>query len=220
MSIEEELFSGYVTDENKLADFGFTPENGRLVYKKDLTVDDFQIVIEYNSAFKGRIIDLSTGEEYVNYRLGTASGYSAEIKDKFVNALTEIRDSCCENRHFKSSQAQRTAAYIQERYGVQPEFLWKKFPSYAAFRKTESKKWFALIGSISRCKVDKNTSSDEKADLLDIKIDGEKIKALLEKNGYFPAYHMNKKSWITVLFDNGLNDEEIKSLVDESYNNV
>ena len=33
----------------------------------------------------------------------------------------------------------------------------------------------------------------------------------------YPAFHMNKKHWISILLDETLSDEDIMSLVDQSY---
>ena len=46
------------------------------------------------------------------------------------------------------------------------------------------------------------------------------IKELIKNNGFYKAYHMNKKSWISVILDNTLDNEIIYSLIDQSYNNV
>ena len=46
------------------------------------------------------------------------------------------------------------------------------------------------------------------------------IKELIKINGFYKAYHMNKKSWISVILDNTLDNEIIYSLIDQSYNNV
>ena len=40
----------------------------------------------------------------------------------------------------------------------------------------------------------------------------------LLRGGLFPAYHMNKDSWITVALDGSAPDEKIKMLLSESYN--
>ena len=58
MKIEEELFQKYLVDENKLVAYGFVPVNGKLTFTKDLPDENFQIIIEYNDSFSGRIIDL------------------------------------------------------------------------------------------------------------------------------------------------------------------
>ena len=37
------------------------------------------------------------------------------------------------------------------------------------------------------------------------------------ENGFFPAYHMRKDSWITVALDGSVADYKIKMLLDVSY---
>lgn len=45
----------------------------------------------------------------------------------------------------------------------------------------------------------------------------EKIRSLIDNNHYFSAYHMNKKYWITVLLDNILEIDQVKTFLDERY---
>ncbi len=54
-------------------------------------------------------------------------------------------------------------------------------------------------------------------DILNIKNKPEIIEKLIDNKTYFPAYHMNKKHWITILLDNNTNIELIKMLIDDSY---
>ena len=44
-------------------------------------------------------------------------------------------------------------------------------------------------------------------DVVNLKCDPILICSLLCENGFFPAYHMNKNSWITVALDNTVDDE-------------
>lgn len=218
MKIEEELFQKYLVDENKLVAYGFVPVNGKLTFTKDLPDENFQIIIEYNDSFSGRIIDLSIGEEYVNYRREGASGYSAEIKDKFIGLLKDIRDRCCVNQYYESEQAKRIIAHIREVYGDTPEFLWKAYPTFAAIRKKSNRKWYALLGSVPLDKVNKDASSSQKVEVINVKVGD--VKSLLKKKGYYPGYHMNKKCWVSVILDDKVADAEIYQLIDDSYNSV
>ena len=56
-----------------------------------------------------------------------------------------------------------------------------------------------------------------KVEIINVKLNPEKIKQLIIKKGYYPAYHMNKKNWITITLDDTLEDEIIEKLIDESY---
>ena len=64
-------------------------------------------------------------------------------------------------------------------------------------------------------KIDKGTGEVE---LLNIKLDEDKILQLVKKEGFYKAYHMNKKSWISIILNDTLNNKEIFELIDESYN--
>ena len=59
--------------------------------------------------------------------------------------------------------------------------------------------------------------TEKMVDLLNIKCDPVLIGSLLFQKGYYPAYHMNKDNWISILLDDPENDEKIKSLLDMSY---
>lgn len=37
------------------------------------------------------------------------------------------------------------------------------------------------------------------------------------KKGIYPEYHLNKKSWVSIILDDTLTDDEIMSLIDMSY---
>ena len=218
--IEKALFSNYSIDEKKLREYGFRPEGGALVYARDLPEDNFRIIITCDRALSGKIIDLAFGEEYVNYRMESATGYSAEIRQKFEALLLDIRDKCCRNQYFRTEQARRINEYIYETYDVMPEFLWPNIPSYAAFRRKQGSKWFAVIGSVPRCKVDAASPSAQDVEVINVKVDKDRIAALLARDGIHPAFHMNKKSWVSIILDETLTDSEIRRMVSESYDSL
>lgn len=173
--IEKELFSHYSIDEKKLLAYGFQPEGHMLVYSQDLETENFRIIMTYDRALCGKIIDLAFGEEYVNFRMESATGYSAEIRNKFEVLLLDIRDKCCKNQYFQSEQARRINEFIYETYDVMPEFLWPNIPSYAAFRKKQGGKWFAVIGSVPRRKVDPISLLGEDVEVINVKVDKDQI---------------------------------------------
>ena len=218
--IEKELFSHYSIDEKKLLAYGFEPQGHTLVYTQDLAAENFRIVITYDRALSGKIIDLAFGEEYVNFRMESATGYSAEVRNKFEALLLDIRDKCCKNQFFQSEQARRINEFIYETYDVMPEFLWPNIPSYAAFRKKQGGKWFAVIGSVPRRKVDPASLSAQDVEVINVKVDKEQINALLALDGIYPAFHMNKKCWVSIIFDDTLADTDIQRMISESYESL
>ena len=116
------------------------------------------------------------------------------------------------------SQRERIAQYIQDRYAVEPEYLWTRYPNYAVFRQPASRKWFATIMDVARKSLD--LDGDGTADVMDLKCGPVLVGSLLAQDGFRPAYHMSKSSWISALLDETLPDEDIYPLLELSYDSV
>ena len=166
------------------------------------------------------LIDLGTGEEYTNFRMEQSKGFSAQVRQSYVDLLTNIRGECCKNQFFDSPQAQRINQHIFETFGCTPEFLWPNIPSYAAFRREDDKKWFAVMGKVPRSKVDHASDSAEPIEVANVKVDPAELAGLLAKPGYYPAFHMNKKRWTSIILDDTLPDEQIFAMLADSFESV
>lgn len=116
------------------------------------------------------------------------------------------------------TQRERIIEYAQNRYGAEPEHLWKKYPGYTVFRQPASRKWFALIMDIPRSRL--GLEGDRTVDVMDVKCGSLMVGSLLTQDGFLPAYHMSKSSWISVLLDDTVPDEEIYPLLELSYDSV
>ena len=60
--------------------------------------------------------------------------------------------------------------------------------------------------------------SERVVDVLNIKCDPLLIGSLRMKEGFYPAYHMNKDKWVSVIMDGTIPTDEIKALIKLSYN--
>ena len=40
---------------------------------------------------------------------------------------------------------------------------------------------------------------------------------MVKKEGFYPAYHMNKTHWISIVLSSGVPDEDVKRLIRLSY---
>ena len=60
-------------------------------------------------------------------------------------------------------------------------------------------------------------NSDKIVDVLNVKCDPLLIGSLRMKEGFYPAYHMNKDKWISVLMDGTVPANEIMELIELSY---
>lgn len=105
-------------------------------------------------------------------------------------------------------------AYIEQKYQVQAEYLWQKFPTYAVFRRQANRKWFALVMTVSAAKLGLSGQGSE--ELLNVKLDPELVGLLKQTPGFLPAYHMNKATWISIRLKQ-IAAEQIKDLLAQSY---
>ena len=69
--------------------------------------------------------------------------------------------------------------------------------------------------NIDKSKLGINSTGE--IEIINIKLESDEIRYLLKQDGFYPAYHMNKKSWITVILNNTVSDENIMSLIEKSY---
>ena len=127
---------------------------------------------------------------------------------------------------YKESQTKRIIEYINVEYGVEPEFLWpEKYPSYCVFRHGENRKWFALVATISAkslgiegAKLGDDKETHDSVEIINLKFDKNQTYDFAETSDHiFPAYHMTKNNWITVVLDGGLSDEIVFELISKSY---
>ena len=100
-------------------------------------------------------------------------------------------------------------------YNAEPEYPWRKYPNYEVFRHKGSQKWFALIMDVPKSKLGLPEAGI--LDAVNLKCNPLLIGSLLSEQGFFPAYHMNKENWITVALDGSVPDEQVKTLLDWSY---
>lgn len=104
---------------------------------------------------------------------------------------------------------------VRDEYSAEPEYLWADTPEAAVFRHSSNRKWFGVILNVSGKRL--GLDRDDIVDVLDVKCDPLLLGSMLEKPGCLPAYHMNKKHWLSVLLDGSVPEEDIRLLLDMSY---
>lgn len=105
--------------------------------------------------------------------------------------------------------------YAKEKYGTEPDFPWMNDPMSGVLRHKHNKKWYGLVMEISRSKL--GLAGDGKVNILNVKSDPMLIGALIDRVSFFPAYHMNREHWMTILLDGSAPREEVFGLLDRSY---
>ena len=201
---------------HKLIAYGFEKQVGQYIYHTIMMdVFNVEIHVDEEGNLSGKLYDMESGEEYVNHRIKQQTGeFVSKMREAYFEILYDIVTNCYDAQPFIGNQSNRIAVYLKETYGTTPEFLWKKYPGHGVFRNTQKKKWYGIILNIHASKI---MNEDKEIEILDVKIKPEQLEELLNKPGYYPAYHMNKKNWITLVLDETLSDEEIKQHLDESF---
>ena len=97
------------------------------------------------------------------------------------------------------------AQYAQ--YGSAPEHPWTTYPEYVVLRHQSGGKWYALVMNVPEERLGLRGAGIRW--VLNVKSDPLYIQGLLQRKGFLPAYHMNKKNWISVLLDGTVLDEEL-----------
>ena len=106
-------------------------------------------------------------------------------------------------------------AYILNHYSTEADYPWADTPRAAVFRHVANRKWFALLMEVPLDKL--GLAGTEKLDIVNFKCDPILIASLRGETGIFPAYHMNKASWITAVLDGSVQAKTIELLLDVSY---
>ena len=103
---------------------------------------------------------------------------------------------------------------IAERYAVSPDYPWRKLPDACVFRHRGNQKWFCLFMKVSAHCL--GLEGKSVLSIINVKAPPEMIGSLRSIRGIFPAYHMNKEHWVSLVL-NEVESEMLWNLVDESY---
>ena len=201
----------------KLEEFGFELIDNSYYYHTSLLKNQFKMSVKIsldNSIFT-EIIDTETNEPYILYLIEKRSGYSEKVYKEYSDILEKIKKKCFEDEIFKANYTKEIIAYVKNKYGDELEFLWKNSPKNAVVRRKSSKKWSAVILTVSKRKL--NLDTDEIIEVINLHNRVEEIEKLIDNKKYFPAYHMNKKHWCTICLDGTVELKEIYKLIDVSY---
>ena len=215
--LEDEVLKKRKLNKDKLILYGFILENNIYKYSKLIMDDTFRvdITIDNNSNFLGKVYDLDGDYEYTNFRLENVKGdFVNRVKDEYIKVLDDIANNCFTKEYFIYKQSNEVSNLIKEKYNVLPEFLWESNPNYGIFRNESSNKWFVVIMNIDRSKLNPNQSGE--VEVLNVKLD-DLVNTNLKKKGIYPAYHMSKKSWVSITLDNTLSNETVMNLIDISF---
>lgn len=105
-------------------------------------------------------------------------------------------------------------AYCLETYGTEADYPFEEDFETAVLRHAVNRKWYALLMRVSRKKL--GLESTDAADVVNLKMPLEMAGSFDRTDGVYPAYHMNKLHWITVIL-NDAPDDVVRFLTNASY---
>lgn len=216
--METALFKNRKVNVSKLINYGFKESSGCYIYSTDIAENQFcmRITISDKRKISTKVTDKTNGEEYILHRTATASGaFVGMVRADYEAVLADISEKCFDIDVFKSNQAKQVISYVRDKYGNELEYLWKKFPNDAIWRKPENNKWYGVLLTVPYRKL--GIDSDGFAEIIDLKLDSEQIEKLVDNNKFFPGYHMNKNHWITICLNDSVETDIIFSMIDNSY---
>ena len=106
-------------------------------------------------------------------------------------------------------------AYALERYDTKPEYLWSSSAEHGVLRCDSNDKWYAIVMKVDGSKI--GLEKGRKVDIVNVRCSPLMTGSLLAMKGIFPAYHMQKAQWVSVLLNGSADDEQVKALLDMSY---
>lgn len=206
----------YNFSKEQLKGFGFKEEAEKLIYRKEILDSSFLIEISFvDSQLLVEVYDLEFAEIYSLFSVDSAVGETVQnIREHVENLLRSILGLADQSGKISSE----VIDYCNK-YGGNHVNPFKKNPDILAFV-NEKNKWYALLSDVEYNKLNKNTDTTTKVKILNLKYPTDNILDIIDNKNIFPAYHMNKKHWISIVLDKNIKLETIKELIDISYSLV
>lgn len=213
----EDIFKRKKVIFKELEAYGFKKIGNTYQYSTDILNAEFnlEITIGESSVMDTKLTDRSTGEEYILYKTNADGKFVEGVREEVISILKSISDLCYESAVFKTEQSIKLISYVREKYGDELEYLWKKFPDNAVWRRKDNDKWYGALLTVSKRKL--GVQSDEIVEILDLRCEPEILESIIDNETIFPGWHMNKKHWYTIILDGSVPLEQICRRIDESY---
>ena len=119
-----------------------------------------------------------------------------------------------EKREHRNKAVEKIFGYVRDNYGTEPEYPWIKSPEYAVLRHSSNRKWYGLIMEVNGRAFGLD---DRMMWVINLKVSPQVHEIMTAEGTAFPAYHMNKKKWISVPLEESAAQEVLYDLIDESY---
>lgn len=117
--------------------------------------------------------------------------------------------------------------FITENFGgIIVDHPWESDPDYTVYRHADNRKWFALHFTATKSQLAKLKLSDEilntypddtRLNIVNLKLDPDFIPDVITAPGFLPAYHMNRRYWVTAILTPATDPAKLQQLINQSY---
>ena len=191
---------------------GFHRENGSYTVQRPLRENGFYAVFRISeSNVSVDVYEEPDDELYLPFHTDADGSFVGKIRADVDEAFGEILSRCFAPTDVKMILLD----YVRETYGTVPEAPWDYLKEYHTLKTAKRQKWYGVFMLIPYTCL--GLAQKGKINVLNLKMKPENIPPLIDRIHYFPAYHMNKKYWVSVLLDRDADVAAIQKLLDESY---
>lgn len=208
----ERVFDQYSLVPEKALAYGFEKTEEGYVIRRALPQNGFYVVLRIaEGRIDADVYEEPDNELFLPFYTKADGGFVGSVRAAVDKVLEEILESCFVLTDVKALLLD----YVHQKYGTAPEAPWGALEEYHTLNTAGRHKWYGLFMLIPYRYL--GIKKEGKIHVLNLKARPEDIPSLVDHVHYFPAYHMNKTYWISVLLDKQADVEQIKRLLDDSY---
>ena len=176
--------AGFTTSDDNNYEMGVPVSNG--TFKADITL------VLSDQTLTVQLFDSATGEKYALFDMPSHGAFVASLREEVQKIIDDIKAKCFETNDLKDDYI----AWIKSKFGAEPDYPWPDDAPYSFVFRCPNEKWFALVMRIKYRQL--GLTGDENVWVVNMKADQDAIPNLIDHKSIFPAWHMNKKHWITI----------------------
>jgi len=196
--------AGFKTTDGNTFSMNQTVSNG--TFNADITLSLSEQTLTVH------LFDSATSEKYALFDMPNSHGaFVASLREEVQQLIDEIKSKCFETSDLKDDYI----AWIKTQFGAEPDYPWPDDAPWSFVFRCPNEKWFALVMRIKYRQL--GLTSDEEVWVVNMKASQDEIPNLIDKKSIFPAWHMNKKHWITVLLTAATDFNKLCELTQKSW---
>ena len=195
--------AGFTTSNDNSYGMRVLVSNGAFNAEISLSLSDQTLTVQ--------LFDSATGEKYALFDMPSHGAFVASLREEVQKIIDDIKSKCFETNDLKDD----FIAWIKSKFGAEPDYPWPDDAPYSFVFRCPNEKWFALVMRIKYRKL--GLTADENVWVVNMKAEQDTIPNLVDRKSIFPAWHMNKKHWITILLTAATDFNKLCELTEKSY---